>query len=29
MELRGQVRYTIFGGVPTVVDAAPVAKEDR
>ena len=29
MELPGQVRYTIYGGVPTVVDAAPIAKEDR
>ena len=29
MELPGQVRYTIFGGVPTVVDATPIAKEDR
>ena len=29
MELPGQVRYTIYGGVPTVVDATPVAKEDR
>lgn len=29
MELPGQVRYTIYGGVPTVVDATPIAKEDR
>ena len=29
MELPGQVRYTIFNGVPTVVDATPIAKEDR
>ena len=29
MELPGQVRFTIYGGVPTVADAAPVAKEDR
>ena len=29
MELPGQVRYTIYGGVPTVVDAAPIVKEDR
>ena len=29
MELPGQVRYTIYNGVPTVVDATPIAKEDR
>ena len=29
MELPGQVRFTIYGGVPTVADATPVAKEDR
>ena len=29
MELPGQVRYTIYNGVPTVVDAHPIAKEDR
>ena len=27
--LPGQVRYTIYNGVPTVVDATPIAKEDR
>ena len=29
MELPGQVRFTIYGGVPTVADATPIAKEDR
>ena len=29
MELPGQVRYTIYNGVPTVVGATPIAKEDR
>ena len=29
MELPGQVRFTIFNGVPTVADATPIAKEDR
>ena len=29
LELPGQVRFTIFNGVPTVADATPIAKEDR
>jgi dihydroorotase, multifunctional complex type len=29
MELPGQVRFTIYGGVPTVADSTPIAKEDR